>query len=85
MGQPSPPKCGEPDDEFIVVGSEPGELKHLSNLRKRNHRDSPSSGERKGKSLNLIRFRKKFYQGLRDLNVAGRGIAEMPGKACQRE
>ena len=32
---------------------EPGEVKHLSNPRKRNRRDSLSSGERKGKSLNL--------------------------------
>ena len=31
---------------------EPGEVKHLSNPRKRNRRDSLSSGERKGKSLN---------------------------------
>ena len=29
------------------------ELNHLSTCRKRNRRDSPSSGERKGKSLNL--------------------------------
>ena len=33
-------------------GREPGEVKHLSNRRKRNRRDSLSSGERKGKSLN---------------------------------
>ena len=32
----------------------PGELKHLSTLRKRNHRDSLSSGERNGNSLNLV-------------------------------
>ena len=31
----------------------PGELKHLSTSRKRNHRDSVSSGERTRKSLNL--------------------------------
>ena len=30
------------------------ELNHLSTYRKRNRRDSRSSGERKGKSLNLI-------------------------------
>ena len=36
---------------------EPGEVKHLSNPRKRNRRDSPSSGERKGKSLNRIRVK----------------------------
>ena len=31
---------------------EPGEVKHLSSPRRRNRRDSLSSGERKGKSLN---------------------------------
>ena len=41
-------------DEYIVVRSERGEVKHLSTLRKRNQtRDSPSSGERTGISLNL--------------------------------
>ena len=30
------------------------ELNHLSTCRKRNRRDSRSSGERKGKSLNLV-------------------------------
>ncbi len=29
-------------------------MKHLSTLRKRNQRDSLSSGERTGKSLNLL-------------------------------
>ena len=33
---------------------EPGEVKHLSNPRKRNRRDSPSSGERNGKSPNHL-------------------------------
>ena len=36
---------------------EPGEVKHLSNPRKRNRRDSLSSGERKGKSLNRLRVK----------------------------
>ncbi len=36
---------------------EPGEVKHLSSPRKRNRRDSLSSGERKGKSLNRIRVK----------------------------
>ena len=38
--------------EYIGAGSKPRELKHLSTWRKRKQRDSPSSGERKGKSLN---------------------------------
>ncbi len=33
-------------------GSQPGELKHLSSQRKRNRRDSASSGERQRKSPN---------------------------------
>ena len=43
-------------DEFIVNVGERGELKHLSTLRKRNQRDSLSSGERTGNSLNSIHF-----------------------------
>ena len=38
--------------EFIGYKSERRELKHLSNARKRKQRDSRSSGERTGKSLN---------------------------------
>jgi hypothetical protein len=41
--------------EYIAVSSEPGELKHLSNQRKRKQvSDSPSSGERTGNSLNRL-------------------------------
>ena len=39
--------------EFIGYESERPELKHLSRARKRKQRDSLSSGERNGKSLNL--------------------------------
>ncbi len=39
--------------EYIGYGGERLELKHLSRARKRKQRDSLSSGERKGKSLNL--------------------------------
>ena len=38
-----------------LEGGEPGEVKHLSSRRKRNRRDTLSSGERKGQSLNLAR------------------------------
>ncbi len=42
-------------NEFIVMGSERGEVKHLSTLRKKNQiRDSPSSGERTEIRLNLL-------------------------------
>ena len=42
--------------EYIGHGSERGELKHLSTHRRRKKTlDSPSSGERNGKSLNRVR------------------------------
>ena len=46
-------------------GGEPGEVKHLSSPRRRNRRDSLSSGERKGISLNLldVRLRSLFSGG----------------------
>lgn len=51
----NPPVYLVPLDEYIVERSERGEVKHLSTLRKRNQtRDSPSSGERTGNSLNLL-------------------------------
>jgi len=40
--------------EFIGCKSERGELKHLSTLRKRNRRDSVSSGERTRISPNSV-------------------------------
>jgi hypothetical protein len=39
--------------EYIGCKGKRSELKHLSRTRKRKQRDSPSSGERTGKSLNL--------------------------------
>ena len=49
---------GEPDLVYQVIrtvrsGRQAGEPKHPSSPSKRNHRDSLSSGERRGKSLNL--------------------------------
>lgn len=41
--------------EYIAIRGEPGELKHLSSPRKRKKFDSASSGERKRRSLNLVR------------------------------
>ena len=44
----------ESSREYIARGGVPPELKHLSKARKRKQTsDSLSSGERKGKSLNL--------------------------------
>ena len=43
-------------DESIVVSRQASELKHLSSWKRRKQNsDSPSSGERTGKSLNLLR------------------------------
>ena len=65
---------GQPTAGYTAVSSAelnrrreaiPGELKHLSTLRKRNHRDSLSSGERRGNSLNLFSARKKGVAGPR--------------------
>ncbi|OGN17932.1 MAG: hypothetical protein A3C88_00955 [Candidatus Yanofskybacteria bacterium RIFCSPHIGHO2_02_FULL_50_12] len=41
-------------DDSAQAGSVPGEVKHLSTQRKRNRIDAPSSGERKGQSLNFF-------------------------------
>lgn len=53
MGKPilAKPKISYP--EYIGIGSERRELKHLSSARKRKRSDSLSSGERNGKSPNL--------------------------------
>jgi hypothetical protein len=51
MGQPGPGNAGSFRRK---AGSEPREVKHLSTLRKRKRSDSLSSGERRGKSLNLV-------------------------------
>ena len=50
MGQPGPGNAGSP----AYGGSKRREVKHLSTFRKRKRRDSLSSGERSGKSLNLV-------------------------------
>jgi hypothetical protein len=53
MGQPGPGNTGSSHAEYIGMGGERGEVKHLSTPRKRNQfRDSLSSGERTGKSPN---------------------------------
>ena len=52
-GNPAGVKSGDPVVSQVATGSRRGELKHLSNLRKRNQvRDAPSSGERNGHRLN---------------------------------
>ena len=81
MGQPTPSNVGVFLSEYIGQEGELGELKHLSNPRKRKRSDSLSSGERRGNSLNpALRCR-----GLRDRNVVRREIVEAVGKPRQRE
>ena len=65
----------------VGLGSTRRELKHLSTSRKRNQvRDTLSSGERNGYSLNrLIR-----ESGLRDFNVRFKSVAKHFGKSGQR-
>ena len=62
MGQPHRSNSVTPQ------GEEPGEVKHLSTRRKRNRRDTLSSGERKGHSPNLPSASRQALlgEGLRD-------------------
>ena len=53
MGEPTRGNARVPRAETIGARGARGELKHLSTLRKR--KDSPSSGERKGRSPNRSR------------------------------
>ena len=70
MGQPSAGYTALFSAEFNRrIKAIPGELKHLSTLRKRNHRDSLSSGERRGNSLNPTPSSNAGCGGLRDLDV----------------
>ncbi len=65
----------------VVVGSTRRELKHLSTSRKRNQaRDTLSSGERKGYSLNRAT---QVAPGLRDLDMRLSFITERSGKVGQ--
>ena len=55
MGQPDPSNVGSPIPMEIGMRRAPGELKHLSTRRSRKSAsadDSPSSGERTGRSPN---------------------------------
>lgn len=53
----NPPALRESLYEFIVQRREPREVKPLSTWWKRKYNDSLSSGERKGKSSNLVYVR----------------------------
>ncbi len=65
----------------VAMGSTRRELKHLSTFRKRNQaRDTPSSGERNGYSLN----RRIYLPGLREPNVGPETVVEQAGKLGQR-
>ncbi len=52
MGKPGQGHAWSSHTEYIGVGGELGELKHLSTRRKGNRRDSLSSGERNGNRPN---------------------------------
>ena len=56
-GNPPDGSIGEPR---VSASGERLELKHLSRGRKRNYRDSVSSGERKRNSLNPTSLRKEL-------------------------
>ena len=86
---------GQPITSHIVISllrihslreAIPEELKHLSKLRKRNHRDSPSSGERNGNSLNLkLISQETSFRGCGTPMWDCGWIAEVSGKMRQRE
>ena len=69
-GYPNGRTCLGKTQALAKSEREPGELKHLSTLRKRNQRDSLSSGERNGNSPNL--------SGLV-------GLGPMPPKGCKTQ
>ena len=81
--------CGvEPQDSWmkarpsgweIVQEGQPREVKHLSTWRKRNQRDSLSSGERKGNSLNR---RDLSWRGCRAHPVQNQGVTN--GRVAER-
>ena len=58
MGKPTDKECRYIQVKEVVCIGELREVKHLSTSRKRNQlRDSPSSGERTGKSPNISSVR----------------------------
>ena len=71
-----------PQHPALIAGREPGELKHLSTPRNRNN--SPSSGERTGRSPNQSRLsgdRAYVWAGVVRPSVVGRPIGGLPGGA----
>lgn len=80
-GNPIGVKSYNPNLSEVGLGSTRRELKHLSTSRKRNQvRDTLSSGERNGYSLNRL-----IYQpGLRDFNVRLKLVIKHSGKSGHR-
>lgn len=64
MGKPGKGHTLSSITEYIGYGREPAELKHLSKPRKRNRRDSVSSGERKRNSLNSDACVRGLWDGI---------------------
>ena len=80
-GNPTGVTSSDPVMSEVVMGGKRGELKHLSTRRSRNQaRDSLSSGERNGNSLN----QRACPLGLRDLNVRSVSQVKRHGKAGHR-
>ena len=80
-GNPIRVKSYNSNPSEVGLESTRRELKHLSTFRKRNQaRDSLSSGERNGNSLN----RSIRGSGLRDSNVRLKSVIECSGKGGQR-
>ena len=87
MGKPGMRNSQSSHAEYIGMGGEPGEVKHLSTLRKRKQiRDSLSSGERTGKSPNRSEaIRSGLWGCFRVYPGSYKSvIAEGSGKASQR-
>ena len=81
-GNPFEVKLKDHDPSEVGSGGTRRELKHLSTSRNINQvRDSLSSGERNGNSLNL---RTQVRMGLRDFNVRPNFLTEQSGKTGQR-
>ncbi len=81
--RPGDLRMGQPvrlwPDTPLYCGGEPGEVKHLSSPRSRNRRDSPSSGERTGNSLNRSDAKTAVVVGL---GVAGSSV--VPPQRCMQ-
>ena len=83
MGKPGRSHVRSLPPEHIGLEGEPGELKHLSNRRKRNRRDSASSGERTRKSLNRLVYESGLWGHHHPFRASNQAIpSERAGAVC---